>query len=108
MLKGVTFDRGSAQLTPDSRAILDQVVGKLRNNPGLQIEVAGHTDSTGKAADNARLSQQRAEAVKRYMVGAGIDRDGVSARGYGQERPVADNDTDEGRAENRRVELQIR
>jgi len=71
----------------------------------ISIEVAGHTDSTGTAEYNQRLSQARAETVLNFLASKGIARDRMSARGYGEEKPVASNDTSEGRAKNRRVEL---
>ena len=73
----------------------------------MKIEIEGHTDNTGKAAFNQKLSQLRAEAVKTYMIKKGIDAARLSVVGYGQEKPVADNSTSKGRAENRRVEFRL-
>ncbi len=104
-LEGVNFKTASAELTADSSATLNRVVEALRNNKELQIEVAGHTDNQGSAEKNQQLSQKRAEAVRQFLIDAGIDGGRLVAKGYGADKPVADNGTDEGRAKNRRVEL---
>ena len=75
------------------------------DNPGLKISIEGHTDSTGTAVRNKTLSQQRAESVVSALVKAGIDAKRLSAKGWGQDNPIADNKTEEGRAKNRRVEI---
>ena len=105
ILHGVTFATGSAQLTTPAKAILAGVAQMLVANPEVKVEVGGHTDNTGSAEVNTRLSQQRAEAVVAYLVEQGVSADRLSAHGYGPEQPIADNDTPEGRAQNRRVEL---
>ncbi|KAF0192945.1 MAG: OmpA-OmpF porin OOP family [Gammaproteobacteria bacterium] len=79
----------------------------LRKHPNLRIEVAGHTDNAGSAQHNMRLSRQRAEAVRLYLVSQGVDAGRILAKGYGPANPVTSNATAEGRAENRRVELRI-
>jgi OmpA-OmpF porin, OOP family len=107
VLKGVTFATNSASLTPATMAILDETAATLARNPDLKAEVAGHTDSTGSAARNRVLSQQRAESVMRYLVSKGANSGNLTARGYGPDQPVADNRTAEGRSANRRVELRI-
>ncbi len=104
-LEGVTFETGSAQLKPASLDVLDRVAASLKASPALRVEVAGHTDSSGNDMLNMELSQSRAEAVVEYLISAGVGRDRLQARGYGETRPVADNATAEGRARNRRVEL---
>jgi OOP family OmpA-OmpF porin len=86
---------------------LDDDVQTLLSNPDLRVEVAGHTDSTGEAAYNLDLSQRRAQTVELYIEGKGVELDRITARGYGQERPIADNATKEGRQQNRRVELRV-
>jgi OOP family OmpA-OmpF porin len=106
VLKGVNFEFDSAKLTTDAREILNKVADSLRNHPNLDITIAGHTDSRGSAAYNKRLSQLRAEAVMDYLVSSGIKISRMKAVGYGEERPIASNATEEGRAQNRRVELQ--
>jgi outer membrane protein OmpA-like peptidoglycan-associated protein len=104
-LEGVTFETGSARLAPESLEILDRVVGSLKQNPGLKLEVAGHTDSSGNDMLNMELSQSRAETVLEYLVNAGVPRDKLVAKGYGETVPLEDNATAKGRARNRRVEL---
>jgi outer membrane protein OmpA-like peptidoglycan-associated protein len=105
VLQGVTFATGSAQLTGDSRTVLDIVAESLRGNPDVRVEVGGHTDNTGSSVVNTRLSQARAEAVRDYLLSRGVATDRMTARGYGPENPVADNRTAAGRQRNRRVEL---
>lgn len=105
VLKGVHFHTGSARLTDESSRILDTVATSLAAHPELRLEVAGHTDSQGGARGNLRLSQARAESVRRYLVAHGVPASMLTAKGYGESRPVADNATADGRALNRRVEL---
>ncbi len=107
-LRGVHFDNDMAVLRPDARVILDIAVTTLRQNPGIRVEIAGHTDGVGTDAHNLDLSQRRAQAVLDDFVARGIAADRLSARGYGKSEPIADNDTAEGRAANRRVELRVR
>ncbi|GBD32058.1 MAG: hypothetical protein KatS3mg081_2226 [Gemmatimonadales bacterium] len=107
VLTGVNFRSGSAQLTPESHAVLDRVAASLIANPAVRIEVAGHTDASGSRALNMRLSLARAEAVRNYLISKGVAPDRLVARGYGPDRPVADNATPSGRAMNRRVELHL-
>ena len=85
--------------------ILDEGVAVLENNPGLNIEIQGYTDSTGAENYNLMLSQKRADSVMDFLVNRGIDPGRLSAKGYGSANPVASNDTAEGRAKNRRVEF---
>jgi OmpA-OmpF porin, OOP family len=106
-LEGIEFGFDSDRITRDERGALDSAAETLRRNPGLRVEIAGHTDSVGAAAYNQALSERRARAVLEYLVAAGIDRDRLTARGYGEAEPVADNATDAGRARNRRVELRV-
>ena len=108
VLRGVNFRTDSAELTPESTAILDRVGATLVNHPELRVEVAGHTDADGDDAYNKDLSQRRAETVASYLSGLGVAADRMSAMGYGEEQPVADNATAAGRALNRRVELNRR
>ncbi len=105
ILKGVNFELNSAELTPESSNTLDQVAESMTIWDTITIEIAGHTDSTGSAAYNKRLSQARAETVLNYLASKGIARERMRAVGYGEEKPIAPNDTAEGRAKNRRVEL---
>jgi OOP family OmpA-OmpF porin len=102
-LKGVFFDIDKAVIK-DPR-VLDEAVAIMKANPKLTGEVHGHTDSTGSAAHNQRLSERRANAVRDYFIKQGISGDRIRAKGFGETMPVASNDTAEGRALNRRVEL---
>ncbi len=104
-LQNVFFDFDKATLKPESRTELMEVVRFLRENPKVRVEVEGHTDSVGRADYNLQLSQRRAEAVRSFLVEQGVDPSRLTARGYGSNRPVADNRTETGRAQNRRVEL---
>ncbi|MDX1409981.1 MAG: OmpA family protein, partial [Saprospiraceae bacterium] len=101
------FETGSAALTDASQYELDNLVQIMNRYPDMQIEIGGHTDNTGDAESNLTLSRERAEAVRQRLVAAGIAEGRISAIGYGQTRPVADNDTPDGRAENRRTEIKI-
>lgn len=107
VLKGVTFQSGRATLTAQSYAVLDEVAGSLMANPQVRIEIAGHTDSTGVRQRNVTLSQNRAEAVRTYLSSKGVAPDRMVARGYGPDRPIGTNKTPAGRAQNRRVELNL-
>lgn len=107
VLSGVNFEVNRSRLTPESFRILNDVAESLIANADVRIEVAGHTDSTGPYDLNMRLSQARAQAVKAYLAGQGVDPSRMLARGYGPDRPIATNDTAEGRAQNRRVELHL-
>jgi OOP family OmpA-OmpF porin len=107
-LRGVTFATGSAALTPTSRQLIDAAVAYLKVRPDAQVEVRGHTDSTGNEAANVKLSQARAEAVRAALIKGGLDAGHLVANGLGSSVPVADNAKAEGRAENRRVTLRIK
>ncbi len=105
ILRGVTFETGKSALKPESYTVLDIVAASLVANPDIRIEIAGHTDNTGSAATNQRLSQSRAEAVQAYLASKGVAPSRMVAKGYGPTVPVATNTTAAGRAQNRRVEL---
>jgi len=105
VLRGVTFESGRSALKPDSYTILDIVAASLVANPDIKIEIAGHTDNTGSAATNTRLSQARADAVRAYLASKGVAPERMVAKGYGPSQPVAPNTAAAGRAQNRRVEL---
>ncbi|MES1930793.1 OmpA/MotB protein [Salinisphaera dokdonensis CL-ES53] len=107
VLKGVTFEFDSARLTAQAESRLDNVAEALQSSESMQVRVSGHTDSTGSDAYNETLSQNRADSVKRYLVNEGIDGSRMTTRGYGESRPVATNETAAGRAQNRRVELDV-
>jgi len=105
VLKGVNFESGSAQLKPESYKALDEVLKTLLENPLLAIEIRGHTDNSGSFVGNMRLSEQRALAVKNYLVARGIEERRLRAIGYGPKQPIASNATPAGRAANRRIEF---
>jgi len=102
---GITFDIDKSDIKPESMGTLNMIVGVLKSNPGLKFEIDGHTDNTGQAAHNLTLSQQRADAVKSQLVKMGIDASRLTTKGFGDTKPIADNSTPEGRANNRRVEF---
>lgn len=106
-VRGVTFLPNSTRLTAEGKATLDGVAQTLRSQEDLEVEIAGHTDSVGSEAFNTQLSQQRAEAVRTYLVEKGVAEGRMKAVGYGELEPVASNDTDDGRRANRRVEFRI-
>ncbi|MBX9781932.1 MAG: OmpA family protein [Chitinophagaceae bacterium] len=106
--KNIFFNTGSAQLLKKSFKPLDEVATILKDNPTLLLDIEGHTDNTGKPEKNQALSESRAAAVKAYLLSKGIDASRLTAAGYGQDRPVADNKTAAGRAKNRRSELKLR
>ncbi|MBB3330555.1 OOP family OmpA-OmpF porin [Halomonas campaniensis] len=101
----VTFAFDSSELRPGAAAELNQVANTLRNNPEVRVIIAGHTDSVGSNEYNQGLSQRRADSVRDYLVSQGVANGRMRTVGYGEERPVATNETDEGRAMNRRVEI---
>ncbi|MEO8443604.1 MAG: OmpA family protein [Gammaproteobacteria bacterium] len=107
VLRGVNFSTNSATLTPQDTLILDSIVEILAQRPNFNVEVRGHTDDVGSDADNQRLSQRRAEAVRGYLIDKGIPADKLTAVGKGEADPVAPNDTADGRAQNRRVTLEF-
>jgi outer membrane protein OmpA-like peptidoglycan-associated protein len=107
VLRNIFFDTGSANLRPESYAELGVLYKLLADNPRLKIEVSGHTDNVGSAALNQRLSQDRARAVANFLTERGIAADRLTFKGYGFSRPVATNDTPEGRQLNRRTEFEI-
>jgi len=105
VLEGVNFEFNSAQLQQNSKRILDMVVKTLQSHPAMKILVSGHTDSRGSAEYNRQLSQDRAESVKQYLVSQGIAPSRIETMGMGESKPIAPNDTAEGRERNRRIEI---
>jgi OOP family OmpA-OmpF porin len=104
-LDGVHFAFDKSDLTPQAMSILDSAAALLDKHDRVLVEVAGHTDSIGTEAYNQGLSERRANSVKNYLVSKGVKASRLTAKGYGESQPVASNDTEAGRAENRRVEL---
>jgi outer membrane protein OmpA-like peptidoglycan-associated protein len=104
----ILFDSGSQRIDRRSLGLLDRLAFALARCPGTVVEVTGHTDSDGDAAFNQRLSQARADAVVLYLADAGILHERLSATGYGTSRPVAPNDTEAGKALNRRIEIAVK
>jgi outer membrane protein OmpA-like peptidoglycan-associated protein len=101
----INFDTGKWDLKADGKAAVAEIVKMLKSAPTLKIAIEGHTDNVGQAAANKALSEKRAQSVLAAVVAGGIDAKRLSAAGFGQERPIADNRGEEGRAKNRRVEL---
>lgn len=108
VLRGVNFATDSAEIDPASAVVLDVAADQLRGRPGVSVVVEGHTDSTGSDAHNQALSQRRADAVRQYLVRKGVPAERLTARGFGESNPIASNDTADGRAMNRRVELEVK
>lgn len=107
ILKNIFFDVSRYELKPGSFVELDNIVALLKENPSLKIRINGHTDNTGKPEDNLKLSNNRANAVIQYLVSKGIDEKRLSSKGWGETQPIADNNTEEGKAKNRRTEMTI-
>ena len=104
----VTFDTNSTEIKPQFYAVLNDVADVLEQYPATYVDVVGHADSTGDAAYNQRLSEQRAQAVAGYLIAQNVMRDRFYVGGMGETSPIASNDTPQGRAQNRRVEIIIR
>jgi outer membrane protein OmpA-like peptidoglycan-associated protein len=104
-LYGITFDFGSDHVRDESKATLDQVTASLKAHADWRVTIEGHTDAVGADAANQQLSERRAAAVRTYLTTAGIEATRLTARGFGAKQPVAGNDTELGRSQNRRVEL---
>jgi OmpA-OmpF porin, OOP family len=103
----IEFESGNATLTAMGRQVLDLLAPVLRGLPGRSFQVTGHTDAQGSRTQNIALSAARADAVKAYLAGKGIGADSINTAGAGPDRPIAGNDTPEGRARNRRIELRV-
>ena len=106
-LSNSLFDTGKAIIKDQAKGPLYTVVMWLKENPNAKVEVSGHTDNVGSAASNQKLSEARAKAVYDYFVANGVSAERLSYVGYGMNRPIAPNDTPEGRQQNRRVELNL-
>ena len=107
VIEGINFKTAQATILPGSYAILDRAVAVLKEYSDIRLEIAGHTDSVGKADYNRDLSQRRADSVKMYFIANGIDASRLTTIGYGLDRPIADNKTEAGRAKNRRTEFRL-
>ena len=107
-VENIYFEFNKYDLKPNSFPELNELVEHLKNNPGKMVEIAGHTDSIGSEKYNMELSQKRAQSVVDYLIDKGINADRIVAKGYGETRAVADNTTEEGRARNRRVVMEIK
>lgn len=106
-LPDVTFAVDSTTISPSFRTALDEVAASLQKYPNSLVDVMGHTDSTGSEAYNLDLSKRRAESVANYLVSRGVSRARLETIGYGEQYPIADNTSADGRAQNRRVEIRI-
>lgn len=107
MPDAITFDFGQAGVKPQFYGVLNNLATTLNQFPETRVQIAGHTDNVGSDAANLRLSQQRANSVRSYMASNGVNAQRMQAVGYGESRPIADNSTDYGRAQNRRVEITL-
>ncbi|MFI5316343.1 MAG: OmpA family protein [Myxococcota bacterium] len=107
VLRGINFDFDKANIKPEAEPVLDAAVEVLKENPDLHVRVGGHTDSVGAEAYNQGLSERRAKSVRDYLAKHGIDPSRLTAVGFGESQPVADNKTKDGRAQNRRVALDV-
>ena len=101
----INFATDKAEILPDSQAQIEQIVALLKDNPELKLGIYGHTDNTGDAVHNLKLSNQPAQSVVAALTKAGIESGRLTAKGFGDTQPVADNASDDGKAKNRRVEL---
>jgi outer membrane protein OmpA-like peptidoglycan-associated protein len=101
----INFDTGKSTIKSESKSIITQIVEMLKSNPDLSLSIEGHTDNVGNAKSNQKLSEERAKAVVDAIVAQGIDAKRLSNIGYGRDKPIGDNNTEEGKAKNRRVEL---
>ena len=101
----ITFETGKSDIQPESQEIVSQIAEMLKANPTLKISIEGHTDDAGNAISNKTLSEDRAKAVMNALILKGINKSLLSAKGWGQEKPISDNRSEEGRAKNRRVEI---
>ncbi|POY35296.1 OmpA family protein [Solitalea longa] len=101
----INFETGKSTIKPESQKIIDEIAAMLSNNPALKVSIEGHTDNVGNAASNQTLSENRATSVLNALTAKNIDKTRLTAKGWGQTKPIDDNTTDEGKAKNRRVEI---
>ena len=107
VLKNIFFDVNKYDIKNESQVELDEVVGLMKENPTVKIEISGHTDNVGKPIDNQKLSENRAKSVVTYLTAKGIDAKRLLFKGFGDTKPISDNKTEEGKAKNRRTELKV-
>jgi len=101
----INFDTDKAVIKPESQPVVDQIIALLKENASLKVSIEGHTDNTGTVQRNKTLSEQRAQSVVNAVLKGGVEKERLSSKGWGQDKPVADNKTEEGKAKNRRVEI---
>jgi OmpA-OmpF porin, OOP family len=101
----INFDTDKAVIKPESQPVIDQIIALLKENSSLKVSIEGHTDNTGSAQRNKVLSEQRAQSVLNAVLKGSIEKERLSSRGWGQDKPMADNKTEDGKAKNRRVEI---
>ncbi|NPV12278.1 MAG: OmpA family protein [Ignavibacteria bacterium] len=106
-LYGVNFKKNSAEILQESLPVLQQVLEVLKSSSNINIRIEGHTDNVGSAEYNLKLSRERADAVKEFLIKNGIEQNRISVIGKGEEFPIADNETEIGRSLNRRVEIHV-
>jgi outer membrane protein OmpA-like peptidoglycan-associated protein len=107
VLRNIFFETNEFHLKPESTQELERLVKMMKENPSIQIEISGHTDNVGSESLNQRLSENRAKAVYDFLVNKNIGTNRLKFVGYGMSKPIAPNDTEEGRAQNRRTEIQV-
>jgi OOP family OmpA-OmpF porin len=101
----INFETGKSDIKPESQAVIDQIAEMLKSNPALKISIEGHTDNVGTPTTNKTLSENRANAVKNALITKGTDKSRLSSKGFGQDNPISENNTEDGKAKNRRVEI---
>ena len=106
-LQGIQFETGKSVIKKQSYGILQEIAQVLIDNPTWSVEIQGHTDNVGNSESNLKLSNDRASSVRDFLINAGVPQERMSAKGYGDTMPVADNSTSKGRAQNRRVEFVV-
>jgi outer membrane protein OmpA-like peptidoglycan-associated protein len=107
VLKNIFFGNNETKLQPESEAELNKIITLLNENPNMKVQISGHTDNVGKKEANQLLSLNRAKSVVNYLIGKGININRLLPKGFGDTKPVASNDTDEGKSLNRRTEINV-